>query len=146
MIFLVKALRMKEKQEDLAKAYEKYILSGTKIDYSEIIRGKLVAIDLRNRKLVCLDGASGKGNTSIDLERVSSTNISEVRNEKGLIKKIALQLEIENGSAYTISFFDDAKDPLKEVNTSLRKAGWWKRRIDRAKTSKNEAWQMEYVL
>jgi hypothetical protein len=69
-----------------------------------------------------------------------------VRNENGLIKKIALKLEIQNAGDHTICFFDDAKDPLKEVNSSLRKAGWWKRRIDRARTSKNEAWQMEYVI
>ena len=145
LLFLVKELRTKEKENDLANTFEKFVLKERiLIDHHEILGKTIVALNSKNKKLVVVDETMGS--QVIDLKNVASTRVVDEKNEMGFTIRIALQLDMHHNGLYHINFFDSDRNAVKDIRILLRKAGWWKKRIDRLRATEEIFNRLEYVV
>lgn len=145
LLLLVRSMRLKEKENDLANIYERFVTRERMlIDHYEIIGQTVVAIDSKNRKLLFIDDKAAS--RIVDIDNISSTAVKEEKNNFGFIVRISLGLTTGAGNSHTIDFFNSSYSALKDLNTSIRKAGWWKKRIDRLRVTESGFSKLEYVV
>ena len=147
---LVKAQRKKKAWLTLAKAYERLVLeSRLSVEHSEILGGKVIALDRRNKKLLLVDHSGPQPlERCIPLRDVTATRIVEMRDDlQQCIRRIVLELRCKQAEApVQFCFYDEQQDPLTDLKTLVRKSQQWKTRIDVHRNPGNVNMQMEYVL
>lgn len=152
--YLIRILRKerikKQKQLDLSLAFDR-LVKQVKIsdEHSELLNGKVIALDKRNKKLLVIDhNQTERQEECIPLLGVESCKIVEVKDNPGThVKKIFLELKHKwNNKITHFCFYDDSYDLINELPELSRRAKFWKRRIDLHKYPGRVGYGLEYVL
>jgi hypothetical protein len=148
--FFRKEKLKKDKQRKLGLAYD-HLVRQTRfsIHHSEVLNGKLIAMDRRNKKLLVIDhNRINKQEECISLLAIENSRVTEEKD--GLnpsIKKIFLELKCKwNNKIFRFCFYDDSYDSITELPSLVRKAKFWKQRIDLHKYPGSVGLQLDYVL
>lgn len=152
--YIIRSLRKqkikKKKQQELALAYDRFIKKTRfSIHHSELLNGKLIALDRRNKKLLVIDhNRIKKQEECISLLGIESCRIIEVKQNPELnIRKIILELKYRwNNKIIRFCFYDDSYDLITELSCLARRARSWKDRIDLHKYPGSVGLQLEYIL
>ena len=152
--FLIRILRkniiMKKKQQELGLTYDRLVKQARfSIQHSELLNGKLIALDRGNKKLLIIDhNQFKKQEECISLLGIESCKIIEIKNDADSgIRKIFLELKYKwNNNISRFCFYDDSYDKITELPSLARKAKSWKHRIDLHKHPGSVGLQLEYVL
>jgi hypothetical protein len=140
----------KKKHLELGLAYDKLVKQMRfSIQHSELLNGKLIALDRRNKKLLVIDhNQIKKQEECISLLGIENCRIVEEKDgPDGCINKIFLQLKFKwNDKITRFCFYDDSYDLITEMPTLARRAKFWKDRIDLHKYPGSVGLQLDYVL
>src|SRR5687768_13461650 len=132
-IFL-KEKRQKKKQRQLGLAYERLVKQVKfSVEHSELLNGKLIALDKKNKKLLLIDyNQIEKQEECLSLLGVESCKMIEVKHSAdACIKKIFLELNYKRNHKITrFCFYDDSYDLITDLPALARRARYWKHRIN----------------
>jgi hypothetical protein len=147
---ILKEKTQNKKQRQLGLAYDRLIKKGKfSVEHSELLNGKLIALDRKNKKLLIIDhNQIEKQEECLSLLGVESCKIIEVKHAAdACIKKIFIELNYKQNNKITrFYFFDDSYDLITELPTLARKAKFWKHRINLHKYPGRVNLELEYVL
>ena len=147
-IFL-KEKRQKKKQRQLGLAYDRLVKQVKfSVEHSELLNGKLIALDRKNKKLLLIDhNQTEKQEECLSLLGVESCKLIEVKSADACIKKIFLELKYKWNNKITLfCFYDDSYDLITELPALARRAKFWKHRINLHKYPGRVHFELESVL
>jgi hypothetical protein len=152
--YLVRILRKekitKKKQQELGLAFDRLVKQERfSIERSELLNGKLIALDRKNKKLILIDhNQPEKQEECVSLLQVESCRFIEVKHgPDACINNIFIELKYKrNDKVSRFCFYDDSYDLVTELPSLARRTKFWKHRIDLHKYPGNVGLQLEYVL
>jgi hypothetical protein len=140
----------KKKQMELGLAYDRLVRQAKlSIEHAEMLEGKLVALDRKNKKLLLIDhNQVPRQEDCISLLGIESCRVIEVKkNPDAHTRKVILELKhkwIERITRF--SFYDESSDAVTELPLLVRRAKSWKHRLDLHKYPGSVGLELEYVL
>lgn len=128
------AKNRQRKRLNLAMTYDMMVLKHKlSIDYLDILKNKIIALDRSNDMLVLIDQSRGiEQELCLSLSEVETVRIiRERREEDNSIRKIFLQFTlIGNMEHHRFCFYDGKKDSIMEFTRLSRMALLWKDRVN----------------
>jgi hypothetical protein len=139
----------KKKHLELGLAYERLVKQKRfSIQHSEVLNGKLIALDSRNKKLLLIDHNGEKQEECISLLGIENCRVIEAKyGPEACISRIFLELKFKwNNKITRFCFYDGTYDSITELPLLAGRAKLWKHRIDLHKYPGSVGLQLEYVL
>lgn len=147
---LIRERRRRRSLRVLRNAYDRLVREHKlSVEQSELFNRKVIGLDRRNKKLLLVDHTnSGTQEVCIHLPEIAGCTIKQLRDDYAkAVKKIMLELHHKRSDKQlSLCFYDAAHDHITEMPFLLRKAKYWKHRIDLHKHSGNVHSEFEYVL
>lgn len=140
--------RIKKKRRALDEAFERMIKQhNLYVKHLDRFNHKLIGLDSKNKKLLFIDHSKKeKQEVCLSIRNVDSCNIVELEDgQQERTAKILLRVKGKEGET-VISFFDDAQDLITDMPALMRRARFWKQRIELHKYLGTVTPELEYVL
>lgn len=114
----------------------------------EFLKNEIIALDSRNNKVVSiLERKDVVSERCFPLSEVRSCRmITEPDQLTGYIRRVVLELILHGGEVIGFNFFDDVRDNIKELPSQVKKAKYWKSKIQLHLNSLKQDPKYEYVL
>jgi hypothetical protein len=126
------------------------VISRHRLLISEIdfLKNELIALDSRNNKVVSIiERKNVVSERVFSLSEVRSCRvITETDQLTGYIRRVVLELMLRGGETIGFNFFDEVRDGIEELPSQVKKAKYWKRKIQLHLNSLKQEIQYEYVL
>ncbi len=125
------------------------VIRRNKLSISEIdtFRNRIIALDRKNNKLILAEHRN-----SVTWEKClflgelgSFTIIKEMDQLTGCIQKIVIEFNFNNDLVH-FTFYDSSNDHIRELPTRVRKATYWKNKIQHQLNNVKASHRLEYVL
>ena len=139
---------IKKKQRDLDDAYNRLTREQNFcVKYLDRFNQKIIGLDSKNKKLLFIDHSKKERKEAcLSLLNVGSCHIIEVEDgQQESTRKILLKLKEKNQET-VFCFFDDSYDAVIDMPALMRRARFWKQRIELHKYLGNVTLELEYVL
>lgn len=147
---LIKRSRKRKKQLALAKSYERLVLKNKlSVEETLVFNNRVIGLDRRNRKLVLIDHHKEvMMEQCVALDQLESCDLVRQKDEA---KKCTTGFFIEfkykrKDGALKFMFFDETKDKILEKPGLIKKAQYWKRKIDMHRMEGRISSGFEFVL
>lgn len=126
------------------------VISRYRLLISEIhfLKNEIIALDSRNNKVVSiLERKNVVAERCFSLSEVRSCRmIMETDQSTGYIRRVVLQLILRGGEVNGFNFFDEVRDSRQELPFQIRKAKYWKSKIQLHLNSLKQDSKFEHVL
>ncbi|MBO9658467.1 MAG: hypothetical protein J7527_06550 [Chitinophagaceae bacterium] len=124
--------RERERKQELARAYNRFVLRERMIiDHSEVIGNIVIALNRSWKELVVIDHHGKEKKTHrIRLSTVTDCLLKENRSYRGSLDYIGLQLFIRSETKPLMVYFRPSDDSLLEEQAVLKTARRWKNLVD----------------
>ena len=118
------------------------------ISEMDFLKNEIIALDSRNKKVVSiLERKNVVAERCFSLAEVQSCRmITETDQSMGYIRRVVLQLILRGGEVIGFNFFDEVRDRRQELPSQVRKAKYWKSKIQLHLNSLKQDSKFEYVL
>jgi hypothetical protein len=146
-LYLSKYIKKKRKMV-LGLAFDRLVKKlRFSIQHSELMNGKIIALDRRSKKLLLIDhNQPEKQEECLSLLWIQSCRVIEIKGADSCTRKILLELKHKwNNKMSHFCFYDDAFDSIGNLPTLTKRAKFWKHRIDLHKYPGNVNLELEYV-
>ena len=129
----------------LDRVISRYRLLISEMDF---LKNEIIALDSRNKKVVSiLERKNVVAERCFSLSEVRSCRmITETHQSMGYIRRVVLQLILRGGEVIGINFFDEVRDSRQELPSQVKKAKYWKSKIQLHLNSLKQDSKFEYVL
>ena len=147
---ILKRSRKRKKQRALAKSYERLVLKNKlSVEETLVFNNRVIGLDRKNRKLVLIDH-----HKEVMLEHcvvLDQLESCELVRQKDETKRCTAGFFIEftykrNEGTVKFSFFDETRDKILEKPGLVKKAQYWKRKIDMHRMEGRISSEFEFVL
>jgi hypothetical protein len=131
---IIKTTKKRRKQLALAQSYDRLVLKNKlSVEETLVFNNRVIGLDRKNRKLLLIDhNKNVMQEQCVALDQLESGQLVRLKDEA---KKctIGLFLELKYKSkdgSLRFMFFDETKDNIVEKPGLVKKAQYWKRKID----------------
>ena len=130
----------------LDRVIKRYRLSISEID---TFGNRVIALDRKNNKLIMVElrnNVTWEKCLSL-VELTSFTIIKELDQLTGCTQKVVIKLNFNHSEELEyFTFYDESNDNIHELPTRVRKAIYWKNKIQYHLNNKHTKHRLEYVL
>ena len=142
--------RKKKRQLHLAKTYERLVMHNKlSIEETLVFNNRVIGFDRRNKKLLLIDhNQASRQEECVALEQLESCELVQVKDKtKRNTTRFFLELNYKRDKGtLKFIFFDEAKDKVTEKPSLIKRAEYWKRKINLYKNRDNTFHTFEYVI
>jgi hypothetical protein len=148
-IFYKEGLERK-KQLNLARSYDRLVLKNKlSIEETHVTGSRIIGLDRKNKKLLLINHSSAvKQEECVALEQLDScTMVRESDEVTACTTRLVLELKLKrNKGRLKFVFFDESEDKIMEKPSLVKRAEYWKRKIDRCGSAGKVGPGFEFVL
>jgi hypothetical protein len=130
---VIKDRKKKSDQLALALAYETMVMKHRlEIEHVEVFDLRIIALDRKHKMLLFFYQRLGYyEEVAISLLELTSCSILESHDESGSIRALYLQMVTsEDEKGYNLCFYDEQGDKPASLLSAMRRARYWKQRIE----------------
>jgi hypothetical protein len=147
---LYKKRKENKKQRDLAGAYDRLVRENKlSIEETHVSNNRVIGLDRKNKKLLLIDHTAYiKQEQCVSLDQLDSC---EITREKDEAKKCTIRFFLElnykrNKGKLKFIFFDESEDNIIEKPSLMKRAEYWKRKINLYMKRDKIRTTFEYVI
>ena len=127
------------------------VLKRNRLSISEIdtLGNKVIALDRKHNKIILVEHRNNvTWEKCLSLGELESCNINKEMDQiTGCAQKVVMELNFNSSEDLVyFTFYDKSNDSIHELPSRIRKANYWKNKIQHHSNSVKEDYELEYVL
>lgn len=149
LILLYPKIQRRKRHLSLARAFERYLKTHKlSIEETDYFDNKAIGLDKKNKRLLLIDHSSRpKKSYCICLQKLHLCEVKKVKDPASQsVSKIVMEFLDRNNKMEAFTFYDKTYNKRHEKPLLIRRAEYWKERINRHKPDGDRYSAIEYTL